>query len=128
MKLSPVLFVASIEEALPFWVERLGFVKTVEVPQGDMLGFVILEKAGVEVMLQTSASVAEDIPEMAGLAETSKASLFLEVDDFDDIRSRLTGVDRLFEERVAGYGMREVGVLAPGGHALIFAKPVAQTA
>jgi uncharacterized glyoxalase superfamily protein PhnB len=128
MKISPVLFVASIEEALPFWVDRLGFEKTIEVPQGDSLGFVILEKGGVEVMLQTHASVAEDIPAMAGLAKTGKASLFIEVDDFDDIRSRLTGLDRILEERVAGYGMREVGVLAPGGHALIFAKPVAQSA
>lgn len=49
-KLTPVLFVPAIEPVLPFWVDRLGFAKTVEVPEGDSIGFVILQKDGVELM------------------------------------------------------------------------------
>ena len=37
-KLAPVLFVEKIEPVLPFWTERLGFIKTVEAPEGDRLG------------------------------------------------------------------------------------------
>ena len=60
-KLSPVLIGDAIEPCLPFWMERLGFAKVVEVPEGDRLGFVILTKDGVEVMYQSRESVRKDI-------------------------------------------------------------------
>lgn len=47
-KLTPVLAVDEIEPVLPFWIERLGFEKTVEVPQGDRLGFVIPARDGAD--------------------------------------------------------------------------------
>ncbi|HEV2736008.1 MAG TPA: hypothetical protein VGV85_14270, partial [Longimicrobiaceae bacterium] len=81
-KLTPVLYVEEIEPALPFWVERLGFAKTAEVPHGDRLGFVILQKGGVEVMYQTRDSVREDLPQVAGMP-MGGSMLFVEVDDLD---------------------------------------------
>ena len=57
-KLTPVLYVEEIEPCLDLWVNRLGFARTVEVPEGDKLGFVTLAKDGVEVMYQSRASVA----------------------------------------------------------------------
>ncbi len=56
-KLTPVLMVEEIEPCLPFWVERLGFQKVTEVPEGDKLGFVILAKGNVQVMYQSRASL-----------------------------------------------------------------------
>ena len=44
MKITPILVVEEIEPSLKFWVDKLGFAKTVEVPEGDKLGFVILQK------------------------------------------------------------------------------------
>ena len=35
-KVTPVLYVEEIEPALPFWMDRLGFEKTAEVPHGDL--------------------------------------------------------------------------------------------
>jgi hypothetical protein len=43
-RITPVLFVKEIEPVLPFWVERLGFTKTIEVPHGNKIGFVALQK------------------------------------------------------------------------------------
>ena len=55
-----------------FWVGRLGFEKVVEIPEGNALGFVILTRGNVEIMYQSLASVAKDMPalavEMAGTA------------------------------------------------------------
>ncbi len=48
-KLTPVLLVEEIEPCLAFWVERLGFQKVTEVPEGNKLGFVILVKDCVTV-------------------------------------------------------------------------------
>src|SRR5262249_61154034 len=61
-RITPVLLVQEIEPLIPFWAGRLGFAKTVEVPDGNKLGFVIFQKDSVEVMYQTYASVEKDAP------------------------------------------------------------------
>ena len=118
-KLTPVLFVERIEPCLPFWVERLGFQKTVEVPEGDALGFVILVRDSIEVMLQTRASVAKDIPALA--AEPSRSFLYVEVADLADIKQRLKGADIVVPERKTFYGATEIGVRDPAGNVITFA-------
>jgi len=122
MKLTPVLLVDRIEDCLPFWVDKIGFEKTVEVPDGDRLGFVILVKDRAELMLQTWESARKDAPDALPRG-TMGAALFIEVEDFADIRRRVEGVPVLLPERVAFYGMREIGVREPGGHFVIFASP-----
>ncbi len=52
-KSTPVLHVKSVEPSLKFWTERFGFKKTIEVPEGDHLGFIAMENGAVEVMYQT---------------------------------------------------------------------------
>ena len=42
MKITSMIYVPAIEPSLKFWMDQLGFTKTVEVPEGDKLGFVIL--------------------------------------------------------------------------------------
>jgi uncharacterized glyoxalase superfamily protein PhnB len=118
-KLTPVLVVESVESCLPFWCDRLGFTRSVEVPHEDSLGFVILVNGGVEVMLQSRASVASDIPALAG--DAYRTSLFFEVPDLAPIRQALAGLEPLFPERTTFYGAREVGVRDPAGNAVIFA-------
>jgi hypothetical protein len=121
MKLTPVLIVEEIEKSLPFWVDRLGFQKTVEVPEGDRLGFAILANAGVELMLQSWASVAKDSPASMWPQRGFSHGLFIVVEDFADIRRRLEGWPIALPERVTFYGMREIGVHEPGGHVVVFA-------
>ena len=121
MKITPVLVVGSIEKSLPFWVERMGFEKTVEVPEGDTVGFVILTCGGAELMMKSIESVRKDVPQFAPPDAGSTASLFIEVDDFDDVRSRLAGYPIALEERTTFYGMREIGVREPCGNIVIFA-------
>jgi hypothetical protein len=122
MKITAVLIVEEIEKSLPFWVDRMGFAKTVDVPEGDKLGFVILSRDGAELMMQTVASVRKDEPKFApdGIY-TKGAGLFIEVNDFADTRKRLEGYPIVMPERVTFYGMREIGVSEPGGHTVIFA-------
>lgn len=119
-KLTPILYVDAIEPALPFWTERLGFTKTVEVPQGDRLGFVILQKDGVEVMYQTRASVEADVP---AVAETPMGGsiLFLEVDALEPLLAQLEGVPVVVPRRRTFYGADEIFVREPGGHLVGFA-------
>ena len=122
MKLTPVLIVEEIEKSLGFWVERMGFTKTVDVPEEGRLGFVILVNGAAELMMQTLTSVRKDEPKFAPEGVNTKGTvLFIEVDDFADARKRLEGYPITMPERVTFYGMREIGVSEPNGHTVIFA-------
>jgi hypothetical protein len=125
MKITPVLIVDKIEKSLPFWIERMGFAKTVDVPEGDRLGFVILVRDGAELMLQTVESVRKDAPQFAPAVHSNSAGLFVEVEDFDDVLKRLDGYPVALPDRTTFYGMREIGVFEPGGHTVIFAARTA---
>jgi catechol 2,3-dioxygenase-like lactoylglutathione lyase family enzyme len=118
-KLTPNLIVDSIEDGLKFWVDRLGFEKTVEVPEGDRLGFVILKRGDLELMLQSRASVAKDV---AAIAEgPHRAVLYFEVADLQPIKQALRGWPTLIDERTTFYGARETVVRDPAGHVVFFA-------
>jgi len=121
MKITPVLIVEEIEKSLPFWIGRMGFTKTVDVPEGDRLGFAILVKDGAELMMQTIESVRKDAPQFVPRAPSNNVGLFIEVDDFADTRKRLEGYPIALAERTTFYGMREIGVFEPGGHTVVFA-------
>ena len=126
-KLSPVLIVDAIEPCLGFWVDRLGFAKTAEVPEGDRLGFVILAKDGVEVMYQTVESVKHDAPSVLEKGRAPRAGsvgLFIEVSDVSAVEQAVSGLEQVVPRRQTFYGMDEVGVREPGGHVVMFAQPV----
>jgi len=124
MKITAALMPEAIETCLPFWVDRMGFAKTVEVPEGDRLGFVILESDGAELMLQTAESVRKDEPAFAPDGPPRGTALFIEVKDFADTLRRLAGYPIALPERTTFYGMREIGVFTPGGHVVVFAAPI----
>ena len=120
-KLTPVLMVDAIEPMLPFWVDRLGFEKTVELPHGDRLGFVILVRDGVELMYQTVESVRADIEPLSAAA-TGSSFLFIEVEDLDAIEKALGDETPVVPRRQTFYGSDELIVLDPAGNAVTFAK------
>ena len=120
-KLTPVLMVDAIEPCLPFWVDRLGFTKTVEVPHENHLGFVILVKDGIEVMYQSKASVAADIPPLGGSPQKG-TFLFIEVDDLNAIEKVLKGTTPVVPRRKTFYGADELIVREPAGNIVTFAQ------
>lgn len=122
MKITPILIVDEIEPSLKFWVDKLGFEKTVEVPEGDKLGFVILQKDGTEIMLQSRESVKKDAAGASDAVLELSSSLYIEVDDFGDALKRVKGAEVLVPERVTFYGMREIFVRGPGRHVVGFAS------
>ena len=121
-KLTPVLFVEKIEPVLPFWTQHLGFVKTVEVPDGDRLAFVILQQGAVEVMYQTYASVEKDLPAILSDVRKGPTFLYIEVENLDALKPALKSATVYLPERNTFYGAREIGVRDPAGHFLTFAQ------
>ena len=122
---TPVLLVEEVEPCLDVW-KRIGFEQTMEVPEGDRLGFVALRRGPVEIMYQARASVAGDLPVLAELDYTRDGLLlFIEVEDLDEVADQLQnaeGVVHLFPERETFYGSREIGIRAPCGTHVVFAE------
>ena len=123
-KLTPVLVVEAIEPSLAFFEKRIGFTKTVEVPHDGKIGFAILVRDGVELMLQSEASVQADMGIASKPTLGSSAALYVEVSDLEAIVKALEGVKLALARRKTFYGAEEVGVIEPGGHFIVFAQPV----
>jgi len=125
-RITPVLLVKEIEPLIPFWVDRLGFAKTVEVPDGNKLGFVIFQKGSVEVMYQTYASVEKDAPpSMSAEARKGPTYLYVEVDNLDAVLAAMKDAKLVMPVRTAFYGMKEFAVKDPAGHFITFAQAAA---
>ena len=120
--LTPVLLVPRIEPVLPFWVDRLGFTRVADVPHGDALGFVILQRDGIEIMYQTHASAAADVPDAVSPGEGTSVGLYVGVDDLDAIARAMDGLVPVVPRRRTFYGADEMGWREPGGHLVLFAQ------
>lgn len=125
-KLTPIVVVDAIEPCLPFWTERLGFAVTTQVPEGDRLGFVILQKDDVELMYQTRSGIAADVPAVAASGAGTRTLLFVEVADVADVARRLEGIEPAVPMRKTFYGSEEFFVRAPCGTLVGFAQFGAQ--
>jgi len=125
-RITPVLLVKQVEPLIPFWVDRLGFTKTIEVPDGKVLGFVAFQKGNTEVMYQTYASVQKDAPkEVSSTAGKGPTYLYMEVDNLEAVLAAMKDVRVVMPVRTAFYGMKEFTVEDPGGHFITFAQAVA---
>lgn len=120
LRCTPVLVVDRVEPSLAFF-ERLGFQKTVDVPHGDGLGFAILESGSLQIMLQSAASVADDLPS-APPALGRHSALFVEVDNLELTHQRIADAPIFLPRRKTFYGADEIGVIEPGGHHITLAQ------
>jgi len=121
-KITSILFAAEIEPCIQFWTARMGFQKTVEVPEGDKLGFAIVEKDGVELMYQSYASVEKDNPQTAEAVKKGPAFLYVDVDDLNQALAAAGDAEIFMPVRSTFYGSREFGIKDPAGHYVIFAQ------
>ena len=121
-KISPILLVEAIEPCLSFWIDRLGFQKTAEVQDGERLGFVILEKDGVEVMYQTRHSMERDVPALANGPVKASTILYIEVEKLDPVIDSLAGFEFVVPKRRTFYGASEIFVREPGGSVVAFSS------
>lgn len=113
------LIVPSIEACLPFYVERLGFQRAMEVPHDGALGWVSLQRDGVELMLQSQASADADVD---GIGAGFRTALYIQVEQLAPIRAALEGWPTVVPERTTFYGARELIVRDPANNIVSFAS------
>ena len=79
-KFTPTLIVGSIEKTIPFWEEQLGYKVAMTAPHHETIGFAILKQGESEVVLQSKASLAKDLPAIANKLSTQTVVLYADVD------------------------------------------------
>ena len=123
-KITPILMVEEVEPCIQFWVERLGFDKATEVPDGDKIGFAILQKGGLELMYQSYASMEKDLhgKDIAQQTRRGPTCLYVEVENLDQIIVATQGAPVVVPVRDTFYGAKEIGVKDPAGHIMVFAQ------
>lgn len=121
-KVTPLAVVDEIEPSLDFWEQRLGFERVAEVPHGEKLGFVMLKNGAVEVMLQSRASIEEDLGLLTEALSGCPSVMYIEVSSLDPIMEELKGYEVVVGERKTFYGSREIFYRAPSGHVVGFAE------
>ncbi|HMA02398.1 MAG: VOC family protein [Gemmatimonas sp.] len=122
-RLTPVLVVPSVSDCLPFWTDRLGFQVTAEVPGDDgSLSFAILERDGVEIMYQTSASALADGAMTQRDLDGHSVALFITVASIDEVERRIAGAPVVKARHDTFYGSTEIYVKEPGGNLVGFSQ------
>ncbi len=122
-KSTPILHVKSVEPSLKFWTERFGFRKTIEVPEGDHLGFVAIENDTIEVMYQTYSGMQVDKSNpLAKAVDQGPSFLFMEVSDINTVAAALKGAEIVQPIHETFYGSKEIVAKEPGGHFVIFSQ------
>ena len=118
---TPVLFVDSVQATRDFFV-RVGFGVTVEIPDGKAVGFAILERDGVQVMVESRDNSNEPVPIRAKSNVSHAAHVFVEVDDLDAVIAALGRSAMLVERHKTFYNSDELTYLEPGGNLVTFAQ------
>ena len=122
-QLTPVLIVEAVEPGIQFWVDRLGFKITNQVPGPDgKLVFASVQFEDIEVMYQTRASVIEDQPSSAGELDGHSIALFITVSNLDMIEKAVEGAPVVKPRHKTFYGSEEIYVREPGGNTVGFAR------
>jgi uncharacterized glyoxalase superfamily protein PhnB len=122
-KSTPILHVKQVEPSLKFWHERFGFKTTIQVPEGDHLGFAAIEQGGIELMFQTYEGMkGEADSPLAKAADQGPSFIFMEVPDINNTIEALKGADIVQGQHETPYGAQEVVAREPGGHFVIFSQ------
>jgi uncharacterized glyoxalase superfamily protein PhnB len=120
-RLTPNLYTDDVESCVKFWVERMGFEKTVEVPEDGGLAFAALQKGNVELMYGSYASLERE-PGVTGSYQRGTGFLFIEVDDLDAVLDAMKSVPMVLPVHKTFYGATEFTVKDPASHQITFAQ------
>ena len=120
-KMTASLYTEDVKASAAFWVDRLQFEKTVEVPDGENLAFAALQKGPIELMYGSYASLEKDAA-VARAFQRGSSFLFVEVDDVEAVFAAMQGAPVVAPIHGTFYGSREFTVKDPAGHLITFAQ------
>jgi len=125
--LALLIEVFDMPTSVRFYRDILGFEVTTTSEPGDIFDWALLERDGVELMLNTAYEAHErpPAPDPARVAAHKDTALYFGSPDCDAAYRHFVAHGlKAGEPSVAPYGMKQVYVLDPDGYNLCFQWPV----
>jgi hypothetical protein len=120
-RVTAVLFADRVEPTADFF-KRVGFAASIEIKEGNGLGFALLERDGMQLMVETRDNERESAALRALTRQSRSALVFLEVDDLDAVIDAMRGIAPLVDRHSTFYGADEITYTEPGGNLVTFAQ------
>lgn len=114
---TPVLLAETLAPCVEFWA-RFGFGVTVTVPEAPPFDFAIVQAGGLEIMLQTRASVMADL---AATPAPGGAVVYVQVATIESVLPAIEAGRIAVPRRTTFYGADEIWVWDPAGNLVGFA-------
>jgi len=132
-KLTPDLMVEDVKQSINFYVDKLGFLLDMAVPENEQVietilssdknyVYAMVHRDEVFIMLMRRDVYSVDVTALSGLPIGASVSLYIDVDDIDSIYADLNGkVEIIKDISTTWYGMTEFYIRDNNGYILCFA-------
>lgn len=124
MNMTTNLMVESVDKAIAFYQEILGFTVVASVPgKKGGLQFAILSKDHLSLMMQEKSNMIEEYPILTAEKVQPSISLYISVDDFDALYQDIKGKYPINTElHTSFYGAKEFAIADADGYVLTFTE------
>lgn len=119
------LMVKSVNENIKFYNDVFGFEVVMTVPDSGEYNFAMINRGGVNLMLQKTESLKEDLPGFQGDEIGGSFTLFFQVTAVEELYQKAKEHCKVIVElHETFYGMNEFTVLDMNGYYLTFAEEI----
>lgn len=122
--MTPNLMVKSVDKAIAFYKDVLGFSVVTSVPsKNNELQFAILSKDKLMLMVQERSNLIEEYPVLNTEQVQPSISLYVMVDNFDDLYDEIKDKYPLNTDlHTSFYGAKEFAITDTDGYVLTFTE------
>ena len=122
-ELVPNMMVPSVDDAIRYYRDTLGFELAMANPSEAPHEWAMLSHGGVSVMLQSRDSLVAELPAFADRAPGAGCTFFITMQGVEDYHRRVKdSAHVLVEPHKTPYGATEFVVEDPNGYVLYFAE------
>ena len=122
--MTPNLMVHDVNKTIEFYRDVLGFEFVASVPASGQFDWAMMKHGPVEIMFQSVASLAKDLPTFVKMGPGGTFTLFIKMDDSKGLYGKVKGNVVIVQELTKTfYDMEEFSIKDLNGYVLTFATP-----
>ena len=122
--LTPNLMVNDVEETIEYYTDVLGFTLLMTVPETGKLDWAMVKRNDVVLMFQTTKSLKEGVPRLAGEKPGGGLTFYIKVDRITEIHEELFNneVEIISDLESTFYNTIEFSIADINGYVLTFSE------
>ncbi len=122
-KLTPNIMVEDVNGTVQFYKDVLGFQVIVTVPEEGVFNWAMLGRDDVQLMVQSRASLTEELPLLHGRAIGGTLTFYVDVSDVQGLYEQIKGKVTIVQDmHTTFYGAQEFAIQDNNGYILAFAQ------